>query len=127
MSLRLTFEPIDSLRALSQSHIKVVSFDFLVDEFRGQNSFLDVIIKKASKEKTILKPSDFFHNKWMTGLTRGEYGVFMFEMVLKKRLIDSNVKYSNIILLDELSQNHRPFLGFRRGLNKELRELLNYR
>ena len=127
MSLRLTYEPIDSLKSLSESKINVIFWENSINKIKGRNIYIDFIIEKSFKQKTVLKFLEIFNEKRLKGLTDGKYGIYVFERLLRMTLSELKFKHSNIILLDGYSHKLRLALGFRRDLNKDLRELLNYR
>ena len=127
MSLRQRSEPIDSLKSMSESKIEVIFWENMINQIKGLNIYMDAIIEKSSTQKNVIKFQDKFDDKWLRGLISGKYGIYLFEIMSKMTLSQLSLNISKMIFLDEFSQNSRPSLAFRRELNKDLKELLNYR
>ena len=130
MSVRSSFEIIESLKVLADSKIKVVILNFLPPYLKG-NEVLTQILENAVKDETIINFQQFHaQEKWIKGLSEGTHSIVMFEIPFEKRLItfyEKSQQLPKVTHLEDFSWSIQSVIAFNRKLNKNMRRLLNLR
>ncbi len=129
MSVRKSYELIDSLNSLIKSGVKVLTFGpHFLQIVRGRNVLLNQIADRIISHNTFIGMSQFMQeDKWMRQLMNRECAFLSVETPFKMRLIQISSQMDNIKIktIDDSTITIKPVITLRRNLTE--RPVLKYR